>query len=508
MSDQPTRRDFLRTSATAAIAASVPGTVAATVPGAVAAAPPPRPRQEREPFLAGPPMEEVRIGFVGTGGQGTSHVRNLVDIPGCRITAVCDIVESHATRAAKFITDKGFAPPTLYTRGETDFERLCAEEELDLVFTATPWEWHVPVALAAMANGKHAASEVPFATSVEDCWAIVEAAERERKHCIMMENCNYDRPEMLALNLVRQGLLGEVLNAECGYIHDLRGIKFADQGEGLWRRAWATKRNGNLYPTHGLGPVSNCLDINRGDRYAFLVSMSSPSRGLQEWAAEHYPAGHPKRQETYRLGDVNTTIIKTALGKTITVIFDTNLPHPYDRINKVQGTKGMVHGYPNRVYVEGVSKRNDQWDDMARLVRGVRPPALESDPQPQGRVRRSRRHGLPRGLPPDQVHARGCADGHECVRRRGDQLRRRALVHLRRQRQPADRRARLHARPVEDNVALADRHDLGSATGSHRTARLRSRRLPPGLPPKNRADTRTLVSRTIFTSGPGLDSRI
>ena len=365
MSDQPTRRDFLRTSATAAIAASVPGTVAAAVPGAVAAATPPRPRQEREPFLAGPPMEEVRIGFVGTGGQGTSHVRNLVDIPGCRITAVCDIVESHATRAAKIIADKGFAPPTLYTRGETDFERLCAEEELDLVFTATPWEWHVPVALAAMANGKHAASEVPFATSVEDCWAIVEAAERERKHCIMMENCNYDRPEMLALNLVRQGLLGEVLNAECGYIHDLRGIKFADQGEGLWRRAWATKRNGNLYPTHGLGPVSNCLDINRGDRYAFLVSMSSPSRGLQEWAAEHYPAGHPKRQETYRLGDVNTTIIKTALGKTITVIHDTNLPHPYDRINKVQGTKGMVHGYPNRVYVEGVSKRNDQWDDMA-----------------------------------------------------------------------------------------------------------------------------------------------
>ncbi len=365
MSDQPTRRDFLRTSATAAIAASVPGTVAAAVPGAVAAATPPRPRQEREPFLAGPPMEEVRIGFVGTGGQGTSHVRNLVDIPGCRITAVCDIVESHATRAAKIIADKGFKAPTLYTRGETDFERLCAEEELDLVFTATPWEWHVPVALAAMANGKHAASEVPFATSVEDCWAIVEAAERERKHCIMMENCNYDRPEMLALNLVRQGLLGEVLNAECGYIHDLRGIKFADQGEGLWRRAWATKRNGNLYPTHGLGPVSNCLDINRGDRYAFLVSMSSPSRGLQEWAAEHYPAGHPKRQETYRLGDVNTTIIKTALGKTITVIYDTNLPHPYDRINKVQGTKGMVHGYPNRVYVEGVSKRNDQWDDMA-----------------------------------------------------------------------------------------------------------------------------------------------
>jgi predicted dehydrogenase len=310
------------------------------------------------------PIETVRIGFVGVGGQGTSHVENLVHIPGARITAICDIVPAHAERAKKIVTDAGFPAPTLYTRGERDFERLCAEEDLDLVFNATPWEWHVPTALSAMSNGKHTACEVPFATSVDDCWAIVEAAEKHAKHCVMMENCNYDRPEMLAFNLVRQGLLGEVLHAECGYLHDLRAIKFADEGEGLWRRAWAWKHNGNLYPTHGLGPVSNCLDINRGDRFESLVSMSSPSRGLQLWAEEHYPAGHPKRQETFTLGDVNTTIIRTARGRTIVVGFNTNLPRPYSRVHVVEGTRGIVQGYPHRVYIEGKSARSHQWDEI------------------------------------------------------------------------------------------------------------------------------------------------
>src|SRR3970282_1767754 len=180
---------------------------------------------------------------------------------------------------------------------------------------------------------------------------------------LMMENGNYDRPELLALNLVRQGLLGEVLHAECGYLHDLRSIKFADEGEGLWRREWAKKLNGNLSPTHGLGPVSNCLDINRGDRFASLVSMSSPSRGLQQWAAAHYPEGHAKRAESFMLGDVNTTMILTAKGKTIYVGHDTNLPRPYSRIHTVQGTKGLFQGYPNRVYIEGRSPAH-RWEEM------------------------------------------------------------------------------------------------------------------------------------------------
>jgi len=203
---------------------------------------------------------------------------------------------------------------------------------------------------------------VPSAYTLEDCWRLVETAERMRKHCLLMENCNYDRPEMMVFNMARQGLFGEILHAECGYLHDLRGIKFEDAHEGLWRRAHSMKRNGNLYPTHGLGPVANVLDNNRGDRFESLVSLSSPSRGLQEWAESHYPEGDPKRQEQYVCGDVNTSLIRTANGKTIVVSFSTNLPRPYSRVHMVQGTKGLFHGYPNRVYVEGRGPV-DRWQD-------------------------------------------------------------------------------------------------------------------------------------------------
>jgi hypothetical protein len=217
--------------------------------------------------------------------------------------------------------------------------------------------------LSAMRNGKHTATEVPAAMTVDDCWAMVEAAEKYQKHCLLMENCNYDRMEMMVYNMVRQGLFGEIIHAEGAYLHDLRSIKFADEGEGLWRRAWATKLNGNLYPTHGLGPIANCLDNDRGDRFDYLVSMSGPSRGLQDWRKEHVAADSPKRREVYVLGDVNLSLIKMQSGKTILVEHCTNLPRPYSRIHLVQGTKGLFQGYPNRVYIEGKSPHTDEWDE-------------------------------------------------------------------------------------------------------------------------------------------------
>ena len=229
------------------------------------------------------------------------------------------------------------------------------------MFNATPWEWHVPICLAAMKNGKHAATEVPAAYTLDDCWALVEHAEQYGKHCVMMENCNYGRMEMMVFNMVRQGVFGEILHAEGGYLHDLRSVKFSPEGEGLWRRAHGMKRNGNLYPTHGLGPVANCMDVNRGDRFATLVSMSSPSRGLQLYAREHFPEGSPQRQERYVLGDVNWSLIMTANGRTICVGHDTNLPRPYSRVHVVQGTLGLFQGYPDRVYIEGRSK-SDDWE--------------------------------------------------------------------------------------------------------------------------------------------------
>ncbi len=313
--------------------------------------------------LRAPPLDVVRVGFVGVGGMGSVHVQNLLEIEGVELAAVCDIRVEHAERARQWAVDKGRMAPRLFTRGERDFERMCDEVDLDLVYNATPWQWHVPISLAALNSGKHAATEVPAALTLDNCWALVEAAERNQRHCVMMENVNYSRSELMVLQMVRQGVLGEILHGEGGYLHDLREIKFSNEGEGLWRREFAKTHNANLYPTHGLGPVANCMDINRGDRFATLVSMSSPSRGLQDWARAHYPEGHPKREERYVLGDVNVSLIQTALGRTIYVGHDTNLPRPYSRIHTVQGTKGIFQGYPDRVYVEGVSDAH-RWSEV------------------------------------------------------------------------------------------------------------------------------------------------
>ena len=318
-------------------------------------------------LLAVPPIDVVRIGFVGVGLQGSSHCRNLLRIEGVRLAAICDIVEDKVTRVQDWVEAAGQPRPRGYSRGEFDFERMCQEEELDLVFTATPWRWHVPVCVAAMTSDKHAATEVPAAVTIEECWQLVETAERTKKHCVMMENVNYGRIEMMVFNMARRGLFGELLHGECGYLHDLRGVKFEHANEGLWRRGHSIARNGNLYPTHGLGPIANCMNINRGDQFDYLVSMSSNSRGLQLYASENFPTDAVERQEQYALGDVNTSLIHTVNGRTIFLSHDTNLPRPYSRINLVQGTKGIFQGYPNRVYLEGRSAQH-QWDTADRYL--------------------------------------------------------------------------------------------------------------------------------------------
>jgi len=350
------RREFLRTSAAAGL-----GTV---VGGALPSAHRQLPTHDSPLLFRAPPMDRVRIGFVGVGGQGSSHVENLLTLEGVEIKALCDIVPEKVARWQQKIREMGRPEPAAYTRGPRDFERLCAEEEVDLVFNATPWEWHVPICLAAMRNGKHAATEVPAAYTVDDCWALVEAAEKLRKHCVMMENCCYDRLEMLALNLARKGILGDLQHGECGHDHDLRGVKFSTEGEGLWRRAHATRRNGNLYPTHGLGPVAQAMSINRGNQFDYMVSLSGPSRGLQLWQQEHLAPGDPRRSEKYVLGDVNLSLIRTMQGQTIYVSHCTNLPRPYSRKYVLQGTRGIVEGWPRRVYVEGKSEKEDQWDPV------------------------------------------------------------------------------------------------------------------------------------------------
>jgi predicted dehydrogenase len=364
MKDDPIaqkRRDFLKTTAAAGVGAALAGFKPLFGDQYQA------PGESRTEFKVAP-LPVVRIGFVGVGGMGSAHVQNLLNIEGVRIKAICDIVPAKVEQAQKWVVEAGQPQPTGYSKGDHDFERMCEIEDLDLVFTATPWEWHVPVCLSAMKSGKHAATEVPAAMSLDDCWALVETAEKTGKHCQMMENCCYDRIELMTLNLVRRGVLGEVLHAEAGYLHDLREVKFSSEGEGLWRRAWSQKLNGNLYPTHGLGPVAQCLNINRGDAFDFIVSVSSPTRGLHEYAVEKFGPGSAQAAEKYVLGDVNSTLIRTKLGKTIILIHDTNLPRPYTRINLVQGTKGVAQKWPDRIYIEGLAAEQHEWDDFEKFA--------------------------------------------------------------------------------------------------------------------------------------------
>ena len=300
------------------------------------------------------PRDSVRVGFVGVGVKGSAHLGNLLGMEHVEVRAVCDIVERQCAEAQQQADRLGKPIPNAYTRGPRDYERLCEEEELDLVYTATPWRWHAPVCLAAMKGGAHAATEIPAALTLDECWRLVETSEKTGRYCVMMENVNYMRNEMAVLNMVRKGLLGEIVHGEGSYLHDTRHLKINDFGDGLWLGDHHATRNGNLYPTHGLGPMAWYMDINRGDRFDYLVSMSSNARGMDLYAREHLPENHPKRTRKYINGDVNTCLIHTVNGRSIVLKHDTDLPRPYSRTNLVQGTRGVARCFPEFVVsIEG-----------------------------------------------------------------------------------------------------------------------------------------------------------
>lgn len=352
------RRDFLKKSAAAGLGISLGGFRFSNFRK--------RPKSPPEAFTP-PPLDKVRVGFVGVGLQGTSHILNLLRIENIEIKAVGDIVEWKVARIQDWVQAAGFPKPDGYTRSETDFKRMCDRDDIDLIMTATPWKWHMPVCVAAMKNGKHAATEVPAAVTLDECWELVETSEKAKKYCVMLENCCYSNRALLALNLVRKGLLGEIINGCAGYLHDLREVKFNNKDEALWRTAHSITRNGNLYPTHGLGPVAEAMDINRGDRFDYLVSMSCVSRGLNLYTAKKFgPDSHQAKQK-YALGDVNTSLIRTVKGRTITLFHDTNLPRPYSRVDRIQGTKGIIEGYPDRVHIEGRSPSH-RWESFDRYM--------------------------------------------------------------------------------------------------------------------------------------------
>ena len=362
MADGIKRREFLGVATAAAAGAGLAGCAGTAAPAAQdvqtgpadTALTPPRAKGQQSmrnaPFRTG---GRARIAIVGTGLRGRSVLAELLTIEGAEITAIADLRKANADLALQDIAAAGRPTPAVYAGGERDFERLVRRDDIDLVYTATPWEWHVPVCLAALAAGKHAATECPAGITLEDLWALVDASERNQRHCLQLENCNYGYNEMLVNRLVHAGVLGEVLHCEAAYLHDLREILFETRDEGLWRREWHTRMDANLYPTHGLGPVARYLDIHRGDRFDYLVSMSSPEAGLSAWRDAKLATDDPRRAERYLAGDVNNSLIKTARGRSILLQHDVSNPRPYSRLNGVQGTKGVFQDYPPRIYVEG-----------------------------------------------------------------------------------------------------------------------------------------------------------
>ena len=288
-----------------------------------------------------PDIKPLRIGFVGVGIRGSRHLNFCLRVDSVEVPAICDTDAGHLYHAKRSVEKAGKPTPALYGDSPTDFLRLCERPDLDFVVTATPWQWHAPVCLAAMNAGKHAGTEVPVALTVDDCWKLVETSEKTGKHCIMIEQETYSREGMMVLEMARRGLFGDLFHATGGYVHDLRMVKFNPEHE-PWRLQHSIDRNGNLYSTHPSGPICWWLDINRGDRFDYLNSMSTRSGVLNEYAAHYYGPKSPYATINMNQGDVNTTILHTVNGRMVTLYFDTNTPHPHTAEFRLEGTRGVT----------------------------------------------------------------------------------------------------------------------------------------------------------------------
>jgi len=312
----------------------------------------PRPKgQKPVNELTTAPKDKIRVACVGCGGRGSSLMHDVMNVEFAEIVAVCDIIPVRAENLAKAAEKKYGQKPKVFAGSETIFEKLCELDNIDVVYVATSWEWHVPVAVKAMKCGKHAFVEVAASVTVDEAWKLVDTSEQTQRHCLILENCCYGENELFVLNMAREGVFGELTHGECSYIHDLRSLLFSLEGEGAWRRNFHRLYNGNLYPTHGLGPVAQYMGVGRGDQFKFLVSVSSPEKGLTKWRKDHNPNGGKQNGEIYVCGDMNTSIIKTELGRTIMLQHDVISPRPYSRINALSGTGATFFDYPARMAV-------------------------------------------------------------------------------------------------------------------------------------------------------------
>lgn len=298
---------------------------------------------------AAPKIDVVRVGIVGLGMRGPGAVERLSVIQGVEIKALCDKYPDRAAKANNILMKAGLPKAKEYS-GEDGWKAMCESNELDLVYNCTPWHLHAPISVYAMKNGKHAASEVNAGKTVDECWQLVETSEKTKKHMMMLENCCYDFFELLTLNMARQGMFGELVHAEGAYIHDLsKDYLFNKKGYAdMWRLKENIGKNGNLYPTHGLGPIAQCMNINRGDKFDHLVSMSTNDFTLNSMAKEMAAKDDFFKEyvdKPYR-GNMNTTIVRTHKGKSIMLQHDVSSLRPYSRIHLVSGTKGVAQKWP------------------------------------------------------------------------------------------------------------------------------------------------------------------
>jgi predicted dehydrogenase len=323
----------------------------------------------------------LRIGFVGVGDRGSYHLDAALGIEGVIVPAVCDIKDGPLHRAKRWIEEAGQPSPTLYGKSETDFVRMCETEDLDVIICATSWKWHAPVCLAAMNNGKHAVTEVPIVLTLDEAWEIVETSEKTGKWATLaleqaLLESNY---AMSVLNMIQQGVLGDIIHIVGGYVHDLRMVKFNPEEE-PWRLQHSVERNGNLYPDHPMNRIMAMMDINHGDRLDHIVSMSSGAAMLNEYTKEQFGTAHPYATQKMAQGDTNASLLRTVKGKLITLNFDTNTPHPRG-IYRVQGTKGVYmqgSGVGSNIYVDGISPESHQWEDAEKWLEEYQHPLVKN----------------------------------------------------------------------------------------------------------------------------------
>ncbi len=361
-----TRRTFLQSAAVLGAATVVPNTTTITANTAPA-------------ILPGKPKSKINLGFIGVGLRGQSHVELALMRDDCTVVAIADPQQIMLDGCLKMFDDKGVKRPKVYSNGNHDYLNLLADKDIDAVVIATPWEWHTQQAIAAMKAGKYVATEVCGAFSLDECWQLVNAHEETGQHLMFLENVCYRRDVMAVLQMVREGLFGELIHFECGYQHDLRevkfndgkapyggGVEFGEKGfhEAKWRTKHSVARNGDLYPTHGIGPVAMYANINRGNRFTHLTSTASKGRGLHHFIENHPKGGenHPNAKVNFLLGDVVTTVIKTNNGESIIVSHDTNLARPYSLGFRVQGTGGIWMDLNASIMLEGKTKPH-QWEE-------------------------------------------------------------------------------------------------------------------------------------------------